>query len=94
MRKHFCERVLAFFVPAEEEMLQFNGNFYLTATEAAKRLEVSDETIRRWVRLGRLPARKLGMQYFILEKDVEECAKAGEKAAGVKKGKLARVEVE
>jgi hypothetical protein len=31
---------------------------------------------------------------FVLEKDVEECAKAEEKAAGVKKGKLARVEVE
>ena len=75
-------------------MEQFNGNHYLTATKAARRLGVSDETIRRWVRLGRLPARKLGVQYFILEKDVEECAKAGEKAAGVKKRKLARVEVE
>ena len=79
---------------AEGEMEQFNGNHYLTATESAKRLGLSDETIRRWVRLGKLPARKLGMQYFILEKDVEECAKAGEKAARVKKDKLARVEVE
>jgi len=83
-----------FLCQAEEEMEQFNGNHYLTATKAARRLGVSDETIRRWVRLGRLPARKLGVQYFILEKDVEECAKAEEKAAGVKKGKLARVEVE
>jgi len=73
-------------------MVQFNGNHYLTVTEVAKRLKVSDETIRRWVRLDKLPARKLGLQYFILEKDVEECAKAGEKTAGVKKGKLARVE--
>ena len=32
---------------------------------------------------------------FVLEKDVvEECAKAEEKAAGVKREKLARVEVE
>ena len=83
-----------FLCQSEEEMEQFNGNHYLTATEAARRLGVSDETIRRWVRLGRLPARKLGVQYFILEEDVEECAKAEEKAAGVKKGKLARVEVE
>ena len=73
---------------AEEEMVKFNGNHYLTATKAARRLGVSDETIRRWVRLGRLPARKLGVQYFILEKDVEACAKSGEKAARVKKGKL------
>lgn len=94
MRKHSMEGFWLFLCQAEEEMVQFNGNHYLTATKAARRLGVSDETIRRWVRLGRLPARKLGMQYFILEKDVEECAKAEEKAAGVKKRKLARVEVE
>lgn len=94
MRKHSMEGFWLFLCQAEEEMVQFNGNHYLTATKAARRLGVSDETIRRWVRLGRLPARKLGVQYFILEKDVEECAKAGEKAAGVKKRKLARVEVE
>jgi len=44
--------------------------------EAAKRLGVCEETIRRWARLGRLPARKLGFQYFILEKDVLECVQA------------------
>lgn len=49
-----------------------DGQSYLTAVEAARRLGVSDETIRRWIRLGKLPARKLALQHFILEKDVEE----------------------
>ena len=49
---------------------RIDGQYYITVMEAARRLRVSDETIRRWVRLGRLPARKLGFQYFILEKDV------------------------
>ncbi len=56
--------------------LQIDGQSYLTAMEAAKRLGVCEETIRRWARLGRLPARKLGFQYFILEKDVLECVQA------------------
>ena len=60
--------------------MQLEGNHYLTATEAARRLAVSDETIRRWVRLGKLPARKLGLQYFILEEDVEGCAQANAQA--------------
>lgn len=53
-----------------------DGEHYLTATETARRMGVCDETIRRWIRLGRLPARKLGFQYFILKKDVEEYTKA------------------
>lgn len=56
--------------------LQIDGQSYITAMEAAKRLGVCEETIRRWARLGKLPARKLGFQYFILEKDVLERAKA------------------
>ena len=66
-------------------MVQLNGNHYLTATEAAKRLGVSDETIRRWVRLDKLPARKLGLQYFILEQDVAGMAKVKQKSHYPKK---------
>ena len=61
-------------------MVQLDGNHYLTATEAAKQLGVSDETIRRWVRLGRLPARKVGLQYFILEQDVAGLAEVKQKS--------------
>jgi excisionase family DNA binding protein len=68
------------FFALSQMMIQLDGNHYLTATQAAKRLEVSDETIRRWARLGRLPARKVGLQYFILEQDVEELAKVKPKS--------------
>lgn len=84
MRKHLWMG-LAFFV-APNGIIRWlrmiiNGAGYLTATETAKRLGVCDETIRRWVRLGRLPARKLGFQYFILERDVEEYTKAKAKSS-------------
>ena len=58
-----------------------NGRHYFTAVEAARRIRVSDETIRRWVREGKLPAMKLGFQYFILHKDVDKYTKAREKSA-------------
>lgn len=57
-----------------------DGEDYLTATETARHVGVSDETIRRWIRLGKLPARKLGFQYFILQKDVKGLPKAREKS--------------
>lgn len=84
MRKHLWMG-LAFFVAPNGIIrrlrMVIDGHDYLTATEAARRLGVCDETIRRWVRLGRLPARKLGFQYFILGKDVEEYAKAKAKSS-------------
>lgn len=82
MRKHLWMG-LAFFVAPNGIIglliMVIDGTDYLTATETARRLGVCDETIRRWIRLGRLPARKLGFQYFILKKDVEEFAQAKEK---------------
>lgn len=38
--------------------------------EAARRLGRNPETLRRWIRSGRLPARRLGTQYFIEEADL------------------------
>jgi len=39
----------------------------LTVGEAARRAERDPETIRRWIRSGRLKARKVGTQYLIDE---------------------------
>jgi len=39
----------------------------LTVPEAAKRANRNPETIRRWIRAGRLPARKVGTQHVIEE---------------------------
>jgi excisionase family DNA binding protein len=43
----------------------------ITVPEAAKRAGKDPETIRRWIRTGRLPARKIGTQHVIEETDLE-----------------------
>jgi excisionase family DNA binding protein len=44
----------------------------LTVPEAARRATRDPETIRRWIRSGRLAARKIGTQHVIEETDLEE----------------------
>jgi excisionase family DNA binding protein len=43
----------------------------ITVPEAAKRAGRDPETIRRWIRSGRLPARKIGTQHVIEESDLD-----------------------
>lgn len=43
----------------------------LTVPEAARRAGRDPETIRRWIRLGKLRARKVGTQHVIEEQDLE-----------------------
>ena len=43
----------------------------LTVPQAAKRTRRNPETIRRWIREGRLPARKIGSQHVIEEADLD-----------------------
>ncbi len=43
----------------------------LTVPEAALKAERDPETIRRWIRSGKLPARKVGTQHVIEEADLE-----------------------
>jgi len=42
----------------------------LTVPEAARRAGKNPETIRRWIREGKLPARKIGTQHVIEEVDL------------------------
>jgi len=44
----------------------------LTVPEAARRAGRNPETIRRWIREGRLRARKVGTQHVLEESDLEE----------------------
>ncbi|MGI8593416.1 MAG: helix-turn-helix domain-containing protein [Solirubrobacteraceae bacterium] len=48
----------------------------LTVPEAAKRAGRNPETIRRWIRAGRLRARKIGTQHVIEEADLALVASA------------------
>jgi excisionase family DNA binding protein len=43
----------------------------ITVPEAARRARKDPETIRRWIRTGRLRARKIGTQHVIEEEDLE-----------------------
>ena len=43
----------------------------LTVPDAAKRAGKDPETIRRWIRSGRLKSRKIGTQHFIEESDLD-----------------------
>lgn len=42
----------------------------LTVPEAARRVGRNPETVRRWIREGRLAARKVGTQHVIEERDL------------------------
>jgi len=42
----------------------------LTVPEAARRAGRNPETIRRWIREGKLPSRKIGTQHVIEEVDL------------------------
>lgn len=43
----------------------------LTVPEVARRVGRNPETVRRWIREGRLAARKIGTQHVIEERDLE-----------------------
>jgi excisionase family DNA binding protein len=43
----------------------------LTVPEVAERVGKNPETVRRWIRSGRLRARKVGTQHVIEEADLE-----------------------
>ncbi|MGI8426255.1 MAG: helix-turn-helix domain-containing protein [Actinomycetota bacterium] len=52
----------------------------LTVQEAARQLGKNPETIRRWVRSGKLRSRRIGLQHIIDEDDLKEAAKRVERS--------------
>jgi excisionase family DNA binding protein len=60
---------------------------FLSVGEVAARLQVSDETVRRWVREGQLASRRVGRQFRIYAQDVERfiagAPQSGDEVAGV-----------
>lgn len=46
----------------------------VTVLEAARRVGRDPETIRRWIRSGKLPAKKVGLQHMIDEADLRRDA--------------------
>lgn len=54
----------------------------LTVPQAAARVRRTEETIRRWIRSGRLPARKIGTQHVIDAADLRRAVHGGAARAG------------
>jgi excisionase family DNA binding protein len=54
----------------------------LSLQEVARELGRSLEQVRRYVREGKLPAQKLGMQWFVTRRDLEAFKSNGGRAAG------------
>jgi len=48
---------------------------YYTLAEASALLKVHVQTLRRWIRQGRLPARRFGRQYRLRSEDIEALAR-------------------
>ncbi|MGH3443051.1 MAG: helix-turn-helix domain-containing protein [Nitriliruptorales bacterium] len=46
----------------------------LTVPEAARRIGRHPETVRRWIRSGRLRSEKVGTQHLVREEDVDSLA--------------------
>ena len=46
----------------------------LNTKQAAKILKVNDSRVRQFILSGRLPAKKVGRDWIILEKDLEKVA--------------------
>ena len=66
--------VLAYTRPisdASGNMKVYHATTVLTVPEAAKRTGRNPETVRRWIREGKLRAHKVGTQHVIEEKDLE-----------------------
>jgi excisionase family DNA binding protein len=49
----------------------YHATTMLTVPEAAKRTGRNPETVRRWIREGKLRAHKVGTQHVIEEQDLE-----------------------
>ena len=49
----------------------------LTVPEAARRANRNPETIRRWIRVGKVPSRKVGTQHLIDEADLDRLLEPG-----------------
>jgi excisionase family DNA binding protein len=52
----------------------------VTVPEAARRIRRNPETVRRWIREGKLRSQKIGTQHLIDERDLDAATHEGEMA--------------
>lgn len=56
----------------------------LTVDQVAELFHVHKETVRIWLRDGRLPGRHVGRRWYVLEDDVREALKGGDERGSEK----------
>lgn len=49
---------------------------FITTSQAAQRYKLSVETIRRWARSGKIPARKIGRKFHVNKVEMDARLKA------------------
>lgn len=49
---------------------------YYTVEEAAKILKLHPQTLRRWIRHGKLPAKRFGRQFRVSPENIERAAQS------------------
>ena len=52
-----------------------SAEIYYTLAEAAQMLKLHPQTLRRWIRQGKLPARRFGSQFRLRLEDIEQTAR-------------------
>ncbi len=57
-----------------------DGEQHLSVSEAAKVLGKSEETVRRWLRSGKLHGRKIGILHYVSEAEVKRVRLEEERA--------------
>jgi len=68
-------------------MIEHNGKQYYSTTEAGQVLHLTNQSILRYIKTGRLPGTKIGVRYFIAAEGIERLLDAAlePKAAKEKK---------
>lgn len=51
-------------------MVEIAGKKYYKTVEIAKMLEVHVDTVRRWIREGKLKTKKIGRAYLVSENEI------------------------
>jgi excisionase family DNA binding protein len=51
----------------------------LTVTQTAEKLQLSEEVIREYLRAGKIPGRKIGKSWCVVESDLESWVSAGQR---------------
>src|SRR5436309_1295578 len=55
---------------AEMRVIELKQWYMISVREAAERVHRDPETIRRWIRSGRLPSQRVGIRYIVDEHDL------------------------